>query len=111
MDRTNIYLDADAFIPGIHSLSSFSLRLEPNEARDLCWHSRAEFGMVVAGKMTLTGVDRTGQPVSEILHPGDTWFFPTGAPHWVQGLSDGCDFIVCCDALFEAMPVAGAGTA
>jgi hypothetical protein len=111
MITASIHRTANTFIPGIQDLATFSLRLGAHEQRDLCWQSQSEFGMVVSGAMSLTGIDPDGRQVAEVLQAGDTWFFSTGAPHWVKGLESGCEFIVCCDARFEQMPVPAYGHA
>ncbi len=92
-------------------LTRFSLNLDAEEERELCWQAGLEYGVVVSGALSLTGIDAYGRQVAATLGVGDTWCLPFRTPHWVRGLQLGCTFIVCCEAGFDQMPAATYGHA
>ena len=45
----------------------------------------------------LSGVDQNGQNFLDDVGPGDMWNFPAGIPHSIQGLEEGCEFLLIFD--------------
>lgn len=42
-------------------------------------------------------IDENGRSFIDDLGQGDVWFFPPGAPHSIQGLGSGCEFLLVFD--------------
>jgi oxalate decarboxylase len=50
------------------------------------------------GHCRITVLDAEGRPFIADVGEGDLWYFPSGAPHSLQGLNpDGCEFVICFD--------------
>jgi oxalate decarboxylase len=50
------------------------------------------------GTARITAVDAQGRNFVDDVGVGDTWFFPSGIPHSIQGLGpDGCEFLLVFD--------------
>jgi oxalate decarboxylase len=49
------------------------------------------------GHARVTAVDAEGRNFIADVGPGDTWYFPAGIPHSIQGLADGCEFLLVFD--------------
>jgi oxalate decarboxylase len=45
----------------------------------------------------VTAIDAQGRNFIDDVGTGDLWFFPTGLPHSIQGLHDGCAFLLVFD--------------
>ena len=44
----------------------------------------------------VTVLDAEGRPYVGDVKAGDLWYFPPGAPHFLQELGpDGCEFVIC----------------
>jgi oxalate decarboxylase len=61
------------------------------------WHKQAEWGYMLLGQARLTAVDQDGHNFAADVGVGDLWYFPAGIPHSIQGLADGCEFLLVFD--------------
>lgn len=49
------------------------------------------------GTLRLQSVNDAGETFIDDLQAGDVWFFPSGIPHSIQALEDGCEFLLVFD--------------
>ena len=79
-------------------ISGVNMRLAAGGIRELHWHQAAEWAIMTYGSCRITALDTQGRPYVGDLKAGDLWYFPSGAPHSLQGLGpDGCEFVICFD--------------
>jgi oxalate decarboxylase len=52
---------------------------------------------MLAGRARITAVDADGRAFVDDVGEGDLWFFPPGIPHAIQGLDEGCEFLLVFD--------------
>jgi oxalate decarboxylase len=85
-----------AEFPISQSIAGVSMRLKPGAIRELHWHSlAAEWAYMLEGRCRATVVSPNGQSEIADFGPGDTWYFPRGHGHLLQGLGPGeCHFIL-----------------
>jgi oxalate decarboxylase len=82
-------------LPAATTIAGVNMRLTPGGVRELHWHKEAEWSFMLAGKARITAVDNDGHNFVADVESGDLWYFPSGIPHSIQGLSpDGCEFIL-----------------
>jgi oxalate decarboxylase len=79
------------------TIAGVNMRLEPYAVRELHWHIPAEWAFMLNGSARITGVDSDGHAHVSDLGTGDLWYFPGGVPHSIQGLQDGCEFLLVFD--------------
>jgi oxalate decarboxylase len=84
-------------LPIATELAGVNMRLEPGGARELHWHKEAEWAYMLAGRARITAVDERGRLFVDDVGEGDLWNFPAGIPHSIQGLEDGCEFLLVFD--------------
>jgi oxalate decarboxylase len=84
-------------LPIATELAGVNMRLKPGAIRELHWHKPAEWGLLLAGSARLTAVDAEGRNFLADVGEGDIWNFPSGIPHSIQGLADGCEFLLVFD--------------
>ena len=84
-------------LPISTTLAGVDMRLEPGAIRELHWHKEAEWAYMLAGHARITGIDAEGRNFIDDLGPGDLWNFRAGWPHSIQGLADGCEFLLVFD--------------
>jgi oxalate decarboxylase len=84
-------------LPVATELAGVNMRLAPGGVREMHWHKQAEWGYMLAGDARITAVDAEGRNFVDDLGVGDIWYFPPGIPHSIQGLSDGCEFLLVFD--------------
>jgi oxalate decarboxylase len=84
-------------LPVATTLAGVNMRLKPGGIRELHWHKQAEWGFMLAGRARLTAVDPQGRNFVDDVTVGDLWNFPAGIPHSIQGLADGCEFLLVFD--------------
>jgi oxalate decarboxylase len=84
-------------LPIATTLAGVNMRLKPGAIRELHWHKEAEWGFMLAGSARITAVDADGRDFVDDVGPGDIWNFPAGIPHSIQGLEDGCEFLLVFD--------------
>jgi oxalate decarboxylase len=73
------------------------MRLKPGGIRELHWHKEAEWSFMLAGSARITAIDPQGRNFIDDVGEGDLWNFPAGIPHSIQGLEDGCEFLLVFD--------------
>jgi oxalate decarboxylase len=84
-------------LPVATTIAGVDMRLNPGAYRELHWHAAGEWALMLAGTARITAVDDQGRNFIADVGEGDLWFFPTGIPHSIQGLSDGCEFLLVFD--------------
>jgi oxalate decarboxylase len=53
---------------------------------------------MLAGRARITLIDQEGRNFIDDVGIGDLWNFPAGLPHSIQGLADGCEFLLVFDS-------------
>jgi oxalate decarboxylase len=84
-------------LPISTTLAGVDMRLKPGAIRELHWHKEAEWAYMLAGHARITAIDAEGRNFIDDLGPGDLWNFRAGLPHSIQGLADGCEFLLVFD--------------
>ncbi|MFY0757950.1 oxalate decarboxylase family bicupin [Metabacillus dongyingensis] len=84
-------------LPIATALSGVNMRLTPGGIRELHWHQQAEWSYMILGKARITAVDQNGRNFIADVEQGDLWYFPPGIPHSIQGLEEGCEFLLVFD--------------
>ena len=84
-------------LPVATQLSGVNMRLNPGAVRELHWHKEAEWAYMIAGSARVTAIDAQGRSFVDDLGVGDLWYFPAGLPHSIQGLEQGCEFLLVFD--------------
>ncbi|PYI56632.1 oxalate decarboxylase family bicupin [Paenibacillus flagellatus] len=84
-------------LPVATTMSGVNMRLTPGGVRELHWHQQAEWAIVLLGKARITAVDQNGRNFIADVGVGDLWYFPPGVPHSIQGLEEGCEFLLVFD--------------
>jgi oxalate decarboxylase len=84
-------------LPVAETLAGVNMRLKPGGIREMHWHKEAEWSYMLAGRARITAVDQDGRNFIEDVGPGDVWYFPAGIPHSIQGLEEGCEFLLVFD--------------
>src|SRR5262252_642082 len=76
--------------PISQSIAGVSMRLKPGAIRELHWHAlAAEWAYMLTGRCRATVVMPNGQSEIADFGPGDTWYFPRGHGHALQGMGPG----------------------
>jgi oxalate decarboxylase len=85
--------------PASVGIAGVSMRLAPGGMRELHWHANAaEWAYVISGSCRTTIIHPDGTSYVDTFQPGDTWYFPKGYGHSIQGLGPGeCHFILIFD--------------
>lgn len=85
-------------LPTSKELAGVNMRLDEGVIRELHWHIQAEWAYVLEGSVRITALDVEGGSFSDDLQKGDLWYFPSGHPHSLQGLSpNGTEFLLIFD--------------
>jgi oxalate decarboxylase len=84
-------------LPVATELAGVNMRLKPGGIRELHWHKEAEWAYMIAGRARITAVDAQGRNFIDDVGEGDLWNFPAGIPHSIQGLEEGCEFLLVFD--------------
>ena len=84
-------------LPIATELAGVNMRLKPGGIRELHWHKEAEWAFMLAGRARITAIDPDGHNFIADVCEGDLWNFPAGIPHSIQGLSQGCEFLLVFD--------------
>jgi oxalate decarboxylase len=84
-------------LPIATELAGVNMRLKPGGVREMHWHKEAEWAYMLAGRARITAVDQEGRNFIDDVGEGDIWNFPAGIPHSIQGLQDGCEFLLVFD--------------
>src|SRR5271157_1329 len=85
-----------AELPVSQNIAGVSMRLKAGAIRELHWHAlAAEWAYVIEGRCRATVIAPNGQSEIAEFIPGDTWYFPRGHGHALQGLGPGeCHFLL-----------------
>jgi oxalate decarboxylase len=81
-------------LPIATTLSGVDMRLTPGGVREMHWHQQAEWAFMILGRARITAVDQDGRNFIADIGVGDLWYFPPGIPHSIQGLEEGCEFLL-----------------
>ena len=84
-------------LPIATTLAGVNMRLKPGGIREMHWHKEAEWGFMLAGRCRITAIDAQGRNFIDDVGVGDLWNFPAGIPHSIQGLDEGCEFLLVFD--------------
>ncbi|PZM62295.1 oxalate decarboxylase family bicupin [Paenibacillus dendritiformis] len=84
-------------LPVAKTLAGVNMRLTPGGVRELHWHQQAKWAFMILGRARITAVDQNGRNFIADVGPGDLWYFPPGIPHSIQGLEEGCEFLLVFD--------------
>ncbi|WP_270573030.1 oxalate decarboxylase family bicupin [Bacillus glycinifermentans] len=84
-------------LPVSDNIASVNMRLKPGAIRELHWHKEAEWAYMLYGSARITSVDQDGKNFIEDVKEGDLWYFPSGLPHSIQALDEGCEFLLVFD--------------
>lgn len=84
-------------LPIATTLAGVNMRLTPGGVRELHWHKQAEWSYMLSGRARLTAIDPQGRNFVDDVGEGDLWNFPAGVPHSLQGLEEGCEFLLVFD--------------
>jgi len=84
-------------LPVATTLAGVNMRLKPGAIRELHWHKEAEWAYMLAGSARITAVDPQGRNFIDDIGVGGLWNFPAGIPHSIQGLVEGCEFLLVFD--------------
>jgi oxalate decarboxylase len=84
-------------LPVATALAGVNMRLKPGGIREMHWHREAEWAYMIAGRARITAVDAEGRAFVDDVRMGDLWYFPAGIPHSIQGLEEGCEFLLVFD--------------
>ncbi len=84
-------------LPIATTLAGVNMRLTPGGVREMHWHKQAEWSYMLNGRARITAVDQDGHNFADDVGEGDLWYFPPGIPHSIQGLAEGCEFLLVFD--------------
>lgn len=84
-------------LPIATTLAGVNMSLTPGGVRELHWHQQAEWAYMLLGRARITSVDQDGRNFIADVGQGDLWYFPPGIPHSIQGLAEGCEFLLVFD--------------
>jgi quercetin dioxygenase-like cupin family protein len=84
-------------LPVATELAGVNMRLKPGGVREMHWHKEAEWAFMLAGRARITAVDEQGRTFIDDVGEGDLWNFPSVIPHSIQGLDEGCEFLLVFD--------------
>ncbi|KAK3298738.1 RmlC-like cupin domain-containing protein [Chaetomium fimeti] len=86
-------------LPTSVELAAVNMRLGEGVIRELHWHKEAEWAYVLDGSVRVTALDYEGGTYVDDISKGDLWYFPSGVPHSLQGLSpNGTEFLLIFDS-------------
>jgi len=79
------------------TIAGVDMRLNPGSSREMHWHKEAEWAYMLKGRARVSAVDAQGRTYLDDVGEGDGWYFPSGIPHSIQALSEGCEFLLAFD--------------
>ena len=85
--------------PVSEKLAGVLMQLAPGALRELHWHANAaEWAYVISGSCRVTTIDPENHTEIVDFSVGDTWYFPRGHGHSIQGIgSENCVFLLVFD--------------
>lgn len=84
-------------LPVAEELAGVNMLLDPGAVREMHWHKQAEWAYMLRGRARITAIDADGRDFADDVGEGDLWYFPEGIPHSIQGLEEGCEFLLVFD--------------
>ena len=84
-------------LPVSKDIAGVDMRLEPGAIRELHWHKEDEWSLMLDGNARVTCIDENGRNFIADVRKGDLWYFPSGLPHSIQALDQGCEFLLVFD--------------
>ncbi len=84
-------------LPVSTAMAGVNMRLEPGAIRELHWHKENEWSLMLNGNARVTLMDGAGRTFIADVKQGDLWYFPSGLPHSIQALDQGCEFLLVFD--------------
>lgn len=84
-------------LPIATTLAGVNMRLIAGGVREMHWHKQAEWSYMLDGRARITAIDQDGRNFIDDVAEGDLWYFPAGIPHAIQGLQEGCEFLLVFD--------------
>lgn len=78
------------------TLAVVNMNLSPG-VREMHTHQQSEWGFVTAGGARITAMDERGRSFVANCEAGEGWIFPANVAHSIQGLKEGCEFIMIFD--------------
>ena len=85
-------------LPVATEIAGVNMRLTAGGIRELHWHKEAEWAYMIAGSCRVSILDEEGRLFIDDVGVGDLWYFPSGLPHSIQALGDGCEFLLVFDS-------------
>jgi oxalate decarboxylase len=73
-------------LPISTTMAGVEMRLTAGGVRERHWHVSAEWAFMIEGSARITAVDAEGKSFVNNVQAGDSWLFPGGVPHSIQGL-------------------------
>lgn len=83
-------------LPVDDTMAIVDMNLSPG-VREMHTHLQSEWGFVLEGGARVTAIDERGRSFIADCKPGEGWIFPANIPHSIQGLKDGCEFLMLFD--------------
>lgn len=83
-------------LPIDDTLAIVDMNLSPG-VREMHTHQQSEWGFVLVGGARVTAVDERGRSFVADCKPGEGWIFPANVAHSIQGLHEGCEFLMLFD--------------
>ncbi len=84
-------------LPVATAIAGVNMRLTAGGIREMHWHKEAKWAYMLAGSARITCLDPQGRNFVDDIGVGDLWNFPAGYPHSIQGLAEGCEFLLVFD--------------
>ncbi|MHC5246902.1 cupin domain-containing protein [Enterococcus sp. HY326] len=81
-------------IPASDQVAGVDMNLGPGVYREMHWHKEAEWGLMLYGNARVTAIDENGKSFIDDVKAGDIWNFEAGVAHSIQGLDQGCEFLL-----------------
>ena len=85
-------------LPVSTEIAGVDMRLLPGAIREMHWHKENEWALMLDGNARVTAIDEQGRNFIADIGQGDLWYFPSGLPHAIQALDQGCEFLLVFDS-------------
>ena len=82
-------------LPASKDIAGVNMRLTAGSYREMHWHTADEWSYVLYGRARVTVMSPDGKIFIGDVSEGESWVFPAGHPHSIQGLDpDGTEFLL-----------------
>lgn len=85
-------------LPASPNVAGVNMMLIPGAIREMHWHREGEWAYMLRGRARITIVDQNLKTFQDDVGVGEGWYFPTGIPHSIQALDEGCEFLLVFDS-------------